>query len=247
MTRPPSMAWSLSKRRPVQPFSVLSRSASGTPVWTRLSRVEPSFASMLMVTIEKWPGCHVLKRHFHLMTAFSPLKGDSSTFSPSTAPENIKNLPPISVLMLASLAVSPRMRFVSSRDSYTTGGGGLKSYLTVTLPIFDVSSGAGTYNALARTAGLGLAASPPPACTVSLSCLTNSKHAALIFGIPSNRTASLSGRFSLVSSSHVTVISRSSYVSSLRSGILTLPLASNLALPSSPHSSAFQLMSSSSS
>mmetsp|Transcript_25355 Transcript_25355/g.81390 ORF Transcript_25355/g.81390 Transcript_25355/m.81390 type:complete len:265 (-) Transcript_25355:639-1433(-) len=70
-------------------------------------------------------GCHVEKRHFHLITARSPSKGLSSAFSPSTAPENIISLPPTSVDMLASEAVMPRMRCVSSSVSYSTCGGGL--------------------------------------------------------------------------------------------------------------------------
>ena len=47
-------------------------------------------------TLENCPGCHVLKRHFHTMTASpaSSEKGVSVTFSPSTDPENITNLPP---------------------------------------------------------------------------------------------------------------------------------------------------------
>ena len=38
----------------------------------------------------------------------------------------------VSLLAFASLAVAPRMRFVSSSVSYITGGGGTKLYLILT-------------------------------------------------------------------------------------------------------------------
>ena len=65
----------------------------------------------------------------------------------------------------------------------------------------------------------------------ALSSLTKAMHAFLISGAPLRRTASLSALLASLSSSSVTVISRSSYVSSLRSGIFTLPFASTLDLP----------------
>ena len=62
-------------------------------------------------------------------------------------------------------------------------------------------------------------------------------HASRTFALPAFRIASLSGRFASVSSSTATVISRSSYVSSLRSGILTRPFADAFTLPWSSYSS----------
>ena len=60
---------------------------------------------------------------------------------------------------------------------------------------------------------------------------TNNAHASRTRLVPVFRIASLRASFSFVSSSQMTVISRSSNVSSLRSGIVILPFASTLTLP----------------
>ena len=69
-----------------------------------------------------------------------------------------------------------------------------------------------------------------------MSCLTKVMHDSRIFFAPTVRIASLSGVLTGFSSSSRTVISRSSYVSSLRSGIVTWPDASHFTLPSASHS-----------
>ena len=88
-TLPPSIALILSRRSPFHPFSVRSFSSSGTPVCVSSSTVPPFFSEKVSVTSDWTPGCHVVNRHFHRITAVPRPSsyGESSTFSPSTAPE----------------------------------------------------------------------------------------------------------------------------------------------------------------
>mmetsp|Transcript_21828 Transcript_21828/g.67704 ORF Transcript_21828/g.67704 Transcript_21828/m.67704 type:complete len:241 (-) Transcript_21828:559-1281(-) len=79
---PPSTILSRSKIITRHPFSVRSRSSTGTPVCTSRSFVFPPSIARVMVTSEKWPGCHVLKRHF--CTIFAPGTCASEGGTPDT-------------------------------------------------------------------------------------------------------------------------------------------------------------------
>jgi len=96
------------------------------------------------------------------------------------------------------------------------------------LSLFDT-----TYWLFTRSAAgfFATIADASPAYTFFLSSATHVEHTSRIFLAPALRIASFSGILAFVSSSTVTVISRSSYVSSLRSGIVILPLASVCTLP----------------